>query len=589
MKTENKASRDDPPGVTHPLSLGPFPAASVRYPGLTPGAEEIEDLAGYIAKRLAVFSYGRSMPCLWVVLLGGTGTGKSTLFNALCGGHLSETGVERPKTDGPIAYAHKDCAMDKGFPFPPIEVRKYPVEAVPGGQAATGQAGRLLVLEHARAAWSHLILVDTPDLDSVEKENREFAEDIALLSHLVLFVTSQEKYADEVPYLFLKRLMREKKPYYFILNKADEKTSWEEVLQTLRGDMIPLQKDRLCLIPRAASDPFLQIPDSPSFQDLLARFSQDLSKEGSLRLRNAALSHQAEQIQGAAERLRALCRAENDAAEGWLNRLRGLGEETAREFVGQQRERFARTSQEHLGGEIRRLFSRYDLLARPRRFVQELILAPFRFLGVLKKGVRESQNGDLLKVRQKIDLVPVENALAKLNHLVLERLSPADKKAPLFKGLRQPELLLTEREIKGFIMEEQDRLDSWLKKTFDELARSFPVSKKWGIYTTSLIWGILILSFEAAVGGGFTVIDAALDSALAPLVTRGAVELFAYYEIRKIAQELAKRYREGLLSVLHRQQERYQACLESFMTPEETLKRLERLQQEIYHSQKSHE
>ncbi|MFH1123752.1 MAG: hypothetical protein V1758_08850, partial [Pseudomonadota bacterium] len=139
------------------------------------------------------------------------------------------------------------------------------------------------------------------------------------------------------------------------------------------------------------------------------------------------------------------------------------------------------------------------------------------------------------------------------------------------------------------IMEEQDRLDSWLKETFDELARSFPASKKWGIYTASFLWGILILSFETAVGGGFSVIDAALDSALAPLVTKGTAELFAYYEIRKIARELAERYRKGLLSVLRRQQDRYQACIESLITPEETLKGLERLQQEISDWQRSHE
>ncbi|MBU2498707.1 MAG: hypothetical protein KKE57_07400, partial [Proteobacteria bacterium] len=167
------------------------------------------------------------------------------------------------------------------------------------------------------------------------------------------------------------------------------------------------------------------------------------------------------------------------------------------------------------------------------------------------------------------------------NRLVLERLSPSDKSAPLFKSLRRPDLILGEEEVRDLVMEEQDRLDSWLRETFDELSRGIPASKKWGIYTTSILWGILVLSFETAVGGGFTVIDAALDSALAPLVTKGAVELFAYYEIRKIAGELAKRYREGLLSVLRRQQDRYKDCLESLLTPEDTLEGLVRLQHEI--------
>jgi len=80
-----------------------------------------------------------------------------------------------------------------------------------------------------------------------------------------------------------------------------------------------------------------------------------------------------------------------------------------------------------------------------------------------------------------------------------------------------------------------------------------------------------------AVGGGFTVLDAALDSALAPFVTKGAVELFAYQELRRLARELADRYREGLLSVLHDQRTRYQACLQALVTSGDTVEELERL------------
>jgi len=65
-------------------------------------------------------------------------------------------------------------------------------------------------------------------------------------------------------------------------------------------------------------------------------------------------------------------------------------------------------------------------------------------------------------------------------------------------------------------------------------------------------------------------LDAALDSALAPFVTKGAVEAFAYHEIRKIAKELAVRYQEGLLSILRKQEERYVACIQSSTTSPRT-------------------
>jgi len=234
MKLAGKGMRDDSPGVIDSLG-SPFPWDAVRYPGLTPGAQEIEKLAGSLTKHLAIFSYSRRMPCLWVAFLGGTGTGKSTIFNVFCGRRLSETGVERPKTGGPIAYAHRHCEMGKGFPFPDIEVRRHASDD-PAVGPTSGQPGRLMVLDHDRAEWSHFILVDTPDLDSVEKEHRQFAEDMYLLSHAVIFVMSQEKYADEAPYLFLMRLIQEEKPYFLIVNKAEEKASHDEILETLGPD-----------------------------------------------------------------------------------------------------------------------------------------------------------------------------------------------------------------------------------------------------------------------------------------------------------------------------------------------------------------
>jgi hypothetical protein len=55
------------------------------------------------------------------------------------------------------------------------------------------------------------------------------------------------------------------------------------------------------------------------------------------------------------------------------------------------------------------------------------------------------------------------------------------------------------------------------------------------------------------------------------------MELFAYQEIQKIARELAKRYQDGLLSVVRLQRDRYAACMQSLMTPDEDLESLRRL------------
>ena len=553
---------------------------TIRCPGLTPGAKEIGRLAEDLPKNLAVFSYKQLMPCLWVVFVGGTGTGKSTLFNAFSGAHVSEMGVERPKTFGPIVYAHRDCPIEKGFPFPAIQMERRPSKHhIP--PPVNGLPGHLLILEHAREDLSHLLVVDTPDLDSVEAENRHIAEDLYLLSDVVVFITSQEKYADEVPYQFLLRILQDRTPYFFLLNKAGEKLTKEEALGAIRSRGVAFGEDRVWLIPYAESDPLQGISENTAFQDFLQRLSQELSGEGIKKLRGAQYSRRAEGLKTQIERLIDLLEEENRAAQNWLKELEIISQEISRDLIKEQAKRFTAESREYVRAEISRLLSKYDVLAKPRRFIRELFWGSLGFLGIGKKSVQKTHKDALLRLRQKIDLTPVQAVIEKLNRVVLEKLSPPDESSPLFQRLRQTGVALNEEEIKERIWKEQDQLAEWLEQTFQKLSRGIPKHKTWGIFSTSILWGILIISFEIAVGGGFTVLDAVLDTAIAPFLTKGATELFAYHEVQKVVRELAKRYQDGLLSVVRHQRIRYEHCLEPIMTPGETMESLEGLRFEI--------
>ncbi|MBW2623652.1 MAG: hypothetical protein JRD68_12170, partial [Deltaproteobacteria bacterium] len=138
----------------------------IRCPGLTPGAGDILALADEIPKRLNVFHYKLASNALWIVFVGGTGTGKSTLFNAFCGKELSGTGLERPKTVGPIVFAHKNFPMEDHFPIPSITIVRRDSN-LPDSNPVTGKPFELVALEHDRADWCHFVVADTPDLDSV--------------------------------------------------------------------------------------------------------------------------------------------------------------------------------------------------------------------------------------------------------------------------------------------------------------------------------------------------------------------------------------------------------------------------------------
>ena len=552
----------------------------IRCPGLTPGAGDILALADEIPKRLTVFHYKLLSTALWVVFVGGTGTGKSTLFNAFCGKELSGTGLERPKTVGPIVFAHKNFPIEEHFPIPSITIVRRDSND-PDSGPVTGKPHELVVLEHGRADWSDFVVADTPDLDSVEIENRRIAEDLYLMSDLVVFVTSQEKYADDVPYRFLTRIIEEGRPYFFLLNKTRGEIGGAEVAQTLAGQSLTIDRDRIWLIPHMSARPMESLPEDPAFRNFAEKIFSIPSAEGMESFQHAEQARRAGELKQCIQSLLELLEVEDRAGKEWVDRLEALYNQACQDLLQEQKERFAAESKEYLQQEIRKLFNRYDVLSKPRRLIRGILFAPFKLLGLGRNRLFGSSGEAIQKVQDRIDLTPVRAALEKVNRLVLEELSPADGTSPLFKKMRQPDIILTDQEIKERIGQEQVKLAEWLDETFEELSKGIPKFKELGIYSTSILWGVLILSLETVIGGGFTILDAALDSALAPFVTKGAVELFAYNEIRRVAHELAAQYQEGFLTVVRHQRDRYQTALESQMITREALESLELIKKDL--------
>jgi hypothetical protein len=537
-------------------------------------------LARELPKKLAVFSYKQGTGCLWIVLLGGTGTGKSTLFNLICGDSLSATGVERPKTTGPVAYVHRECDIEKGFPFTSISIERYSAVGN-ASRPVSGSPGRLTVLEHEREDFAHLLWVDAPDVDSVAERNREIAEDLYLLADVIVFVTSQEKYADETPSKVLAGMIRDKRSHFLVVNKVQTGFEEGDVVGLLRSQGIAIDDNRTWTIPRAPSAPVEWLPEDSSFKAFCTSLLDELATEVAPERRATEQARLGGDLREELSRLTELLGAEELAAQEWLVQLESLYQEIAHKFLATEKDRFTAKSRDYLRAEIRKLFAKYDVLARPRRALQRIVLAPLRFLGLMREGARGRHRQALVMVGRKADIRPIRECIEKFNRLALERLSPPSDEAPLYEALRHHGIPLSDQEIEAALQDNQQKLVKWLEETFQALSQGMPRSKKWGMYSTSVLWGILILAFETTVGGGFTVLDAALDSALAPFVTKGTVELFAYREIQKIARELAQRYQEGLLAILGLQRNRYEASLRALLTPKETLDEIYTLQKEF--------
>ena len=157
----------------------------------------VRQLDDYVIPRLSSLD----APLLAVVG-GSTGAGKSTLVNSLVGSVVSQCGVLRPTTRLPVLVHHpQDAPWFNGSRVLPDLAR------ITGGDGTAGSGGdghnavRLTVSETLPAG---LALLDAPDIDSVVHANRDLASQLFLAADLWLFVTTAARYADAVPWDFLR-------------------------------------------------------------------------------------------------------------------------------------------------------------------------------------------------------------------------------------------------------------------------------------------------------------------------------------------------------------------------------------------------
>ncbi|VEG25974.1 GTPase [Actinomyces howellii] len=116
-----------------------------------------------------------------VALLGATGSGKSSLFNALTGTRAARTSVTRPTTSEPLAAVAG-----------PAQQCSDPAELLDW----LGVTARLEIDDGPLAPGT--IVLDLPDIDSDDPEHRRTAEAMAGLVDVLVWVLDPEKYADGV-------------------------------------------------------------------------------------------------------------------------------------------------------------------------------------------------------------------------------------------------------------------------------------------------------------------------------------------------------------------------------------------------------
>lgn len=184
---------------------------------LQAGGERLEPAAAGAARAVLAkvgertgIAGGRTV----VALAGATGSGKSSLFNALVGSDVAQVGARRPTTSTATA-----AVWGTGSAGPLLDWlcvgRRHEVGEPPTEGEGVDASGGATDLDG-------LVLLDLPDFDSRVGSHREEVDRLLQLVDVFVWVTDPQKYADAVMHEdYLARLSDHGATMLAVLNQAD--------------------------------------------------------------------------------------------------------------------------------------------------------------------------------------------------------------------------------------------------------------------------------------------------------------------------------------------------------------------------------
>jgi len=177
--------------------------------------KSISDHAGNLADLVEQTRHGlsASQRPFRILLMGGTGVGKSTVLNAFAGSTIAKTGAKRPTTEGFTVYLHEG----ENDPW-------------------LNTLHRVHITTHSRSELSGKAIIDSPDVDSIISEHRKILEEALGFVDMALVVVTAEKYVSESVIRLIQQY-RQGRSFAFVFNKRDlypERTLLEDLFNFLR-------------------------------------------------------------------------------------------------------------------------------------------------------------------------------------------------------------------------------------------------------------------------------------------------------------------------------------------------------------------
>jgi len=502
-----------------------------------------------------------------VALIGGTGTGKSTLFNSLAGSTISDVGVRRPCTLQPVLLVHEEA-------LPPLQEYPFP---------DLNEESRPRYSSHRDDSLRHLILVDTPDFDSIETANRRIAEDLFILCDIAVLITSQEKYGDLSGDRMREMAAGWDKRTLFVMNKVTSESAWDDFRTALaasepRTEPIPVKR-----VP-SAPDFIAGVRDLPGFSEL---FSDNGAEARVGEIKSSERTRLKTRVTSTLQELEELLRLRIERIENLNAAIDGIRRSVSDEMERRLDVVVSSEMETRIRGRLQDLLRKYDILFAPRMFIRNTLRKAFRSISHIlnfsdAERKPETENGnvmteDLHKMRSVAMLEPLERAVGQLNYRISELLVSNPGLADLREVAAGDVPKWNPEKIRSLYEEAFPGVEHLLEEEFGRLRHGLSTADEIKLYGSYTLWALVLITAEIVVGGGFTLLDALLNGVIMPFIPKWLLNMHVLDTLKEIGRRVDERHRKELRDILRARADLYMGTFSGLLPSMESLDEVRRL------------
>lgn len=318
---------------------------------------------------------------LVAAVAGGTNTGKSTVFNLLAGASLSPVRATAAATCRPL-LAGSPLRFDQGLAgklVPGLQARLQTRDTDPVDRDTPQD---VLFMKACEQLPDFLVLLDVPDVDSIDLVNWEVAENIQAVCDVLIAVLTGEKYQDDKVIEYFRQAAGSGRMILPVMNKADTAGDYEVARAQLADfrEAVGLDETACFAVPHnfdlmeTCDQPIIPLSGTPPLRAYLEELDVVETKEGVYR---QTLAHFGDQTADFLERLDTLS-ARFASVEGLFRHRAAAMAATydpepdakvgrlLHEYIKERRGRLSRTMG-NVGSAI------YDRIAPASRFVGRMV------------------------------------------------------------------------------------------------------------------------------------------------------------------------------------------------------------------------